>query len=110
MEKPTLLYSDPDYNYLIPIDIAPSLLTDLLGNKILIVCAREGMIMRLNSCLSQNPLYQGQEFDVMGIWEVKLDNIAKLVHNYQKVVIVGKSRIHQIYLDELKAVEKACLP
>jgi hypothetical protein len=108
MKKPTLLYSDPDYNHVIPVDIAPSILENLLGYKVLFICAREGMEKRLEDCISDNPLYQGQDFSTIGVWDIDLDNMQKILHPYDKVVIVGRSRINTAWTKEVEALEKLC--
>lgn len=106
--KPALVYTETDYNHLIPIDIPPSVLESLLGKKVLVVCSREGMCTRLNACLSENPLYQGQAFEIQGVWDLKIDKVRKLVQTYQVVVVVGRSRVSDYFTAEIEALERAC--
>lgn len=102
------------YNVKPPVDINP-LLLQVYGkkDKLLVLCAREGMVQRI-SMMKENDGYKGPKLEVVGVWDA-IDkeifvngkaNVA-LLKKFNAVVIIGKSRAYEGYKAILDSVERA---
>jgi len=99
-----------------PQDINCLLLQKYKDNNILILCAREGMINRINKVV-KNILLSKNNITIAGIWgikDIKLirnDNIFDydLLSTYNPIFICGKSRIDSNMYPIYELIENFCL-
>ena len=82
-----------------PTDINPLILQLHEDGKILVLCARDGMVTRIRKRIKEpDYLKPFQEIDCYGLWDLTKDNYEDIVGhrallNYTAVIFVGPERI-----------------
>lgn len=105
-----LYYCDTTYLSEPPTDISPLILQKHTGQPILVMCARQGMVQRINA-LPESSLYRC-EVEAVGWWELTDRTLGDLIdnlHNYYAAVIVSRDRINEQFYDKLKRFEQEFL-
>lgn len=101
-----LFYNDTVYGDECPVDISPLILQLYRKEKVLALCAREGMVQRIKA-LPEEATF-GCQVDVVGWWELDSERYSDLLvalSGYGAVVIVGRERIDQSFLGVLEHFE-----
>lgn len=82
-----------------PVDISPLLYQLYRGQRLLVMCAREGMVKRLLSLTPDQT--HGCQLRALGWWDLDPEDYGKLLTSlmdYAAVIIVGRDRIADEYL------------
>lgn len=103
---PTIHYCNTNYNTSPPTDINPLLLQRYKASHILVLCAREQMVDRINEMIGLRETPTDQNICPIGWWD--LDSEETSIEDFDVVIIVGKTRIDERFHEMLKVIEKKC--
>lgn len=102
-----LFYCHTHYDLKPPVDINPLILQRYPTETILVLCAREGMVKRIDKMKAAPDYpYPKQTILALGWWDLKGEISATLVLECDVVVVVGKDRIDKKFLPLLYEVEQ----
>lgn len=91
-----LFYSDTNYGLYPPQDISPII---PLQPRILVICARQGMIDRLSKL----------GILAIGIWEISEKAFMSIMDISDTIVIVGRKRVHSNFEEKISHLEEYAL-
>lgn len=117
----SLYYCNTNYDCKPPLDLNPLILRRYPTGNILALCARDGMLHRINNNMDLWPYSEYPEQSIVGVgwWEAKEFGLVDARGRFEPhdllsqdaVVIVGKDRIDPMFHALLEAVEAAfCAP
>lgn len=109
-----LFHCNTHYNTKPPTDINPLILERYKRSKILVFCARKGMLKRISKMISDLKYpYPDQKIMSCGWWETDLFEITKggevdliKLLAYDVIIIVGRERIDKSFLPIVESIEK----
>jgi hypothetical protein len=103
--KPKLYYCNTHYTTSPPTDINPLLLQRYPNHKMLVLCAREPMIKRIDAlCLPRVLCVGWWDLEEAGLFERGFLCFDEL-YSYDVVVIIGRDRIDNSFCSILKQIE-----
>ena len=114
---PRLHYCNTIYDYNPIQDVNPLILQRYFDGQVLVLCAREGQVTRVNKMLASNDYsYTDQVVLCYGWWDVSNmglflptgELVPDELMSYDAVVILDRHRIDPIFLEILDVVETAC--
>jgi signal recognition particle GTPase len=109
-----LYYCNTHYNTFPPVDINPLLLRKYSNEKILVICARQGMIKRIdNASQVRAETYPKQSVVTCGAWELETKGLVTpqgvnriRLSEYDVIIVVGRTRIASQFIPQIKKIEQ----
>jgi hypothetical protein len=110
-------YCNTHYDISPPIDINPLILQRFSDKVILVLCARDGQVKRINNLTVRNPdltvipcgWWNLQEFQIFREGKINRD----VLNTFDVIVILDRTRIHKTFMphvEELEEILKCSLP
>jgi hypothetical protein len=111
-----LYYCNTIYGVSPPSDVNPLILQRHSRDKILIFCAREGQLIRLNNKVKNDSQYKNIHLLVCGWWEFQvlglIDKAIQLnieeLNRWDVFVILNRARIDKVFTPILSLIENFC--
>lgn len=103
---PVIHYCNTNYQTQPPVDINPLILQRYKSAHILVLCAREQMVSRIEEMIETNGTSIDQNICPMGWWQLSLQE--ESIDDFDVIVIVGKDRVDERFHEMMKVVEDKC--